>query len=372
MKVLVTGHYREGSGWAKATQGLILAMDSVGIDVVCRNIPLTKNADAPNRIEELEKKELVDIDHCIQYVLPHHLVGTTKFKKNIAHVVFESSCLTFNSWLDQLKYMDEVWVPCQQNKNDLQEAGINKVCVIPNAFDISTYSQVKNHIDLKNYGASSSYKFYTIADLSQRKNLQAIIRTYYATFNSCDDVCLIIKVNKHGYSKQELFSVVHELSSSIRKKMRIYENDIDYPSIILIADDFSDEEISALHNGSDCFVNLSHGEAWSIPSFEAMCYGNHPICVNWGGPKEYIDKNNTNTGSLVNYVMQPCMMQDGAFDHLFKGNEFWTVPDEQEASKAMRHYFETRNNNPTSDGIKQGERFSFQAVGNMIKETLGS
>ena len=37
MKVLYFGHYKEGTGWAQAAIDYILALDSVGVDVVCRN-----------------------------------------------------------------------------------------------------------------------------------------------------------------------------------------------------------------------------------------------------------------------------------------------------------------------------------------------
>ena len=40
MKVLYLGHYREKSGWATAAINNILALDSVGIDVVYRDISL--------------------------------------------------------------------------------------------------------------------------------------------------------------------------------------------------------------------------------------------------------------------------------------------------------------------------------------------
>ena len=42
MKVLYIGHYREGSGWGQAAIDYILAMDSVGIDVVPRAVNLNQ------------------------------------------------------------------------------------------------------------------------------------------------------------------------------------------------------------------------------------------------------------------------------------------------------------------------------------------
>ena len=40
MKVLYIGNYRDGTGWANACINNILALDSVGVDVVPRAIPI--------------------------------------------------------------------------------------------------------------------------------------------------------------------------------------------------------------------------------------------------------------------------------------------------------------------------------------------
>lgn len=370
MKVLFLGHYREGTGWAKAAQGLIHAMHSVGIDLVCRNIELTKSENVSPLICDLEKGDINNVDICIQHLLPHHLIGTNKFKKNIAYCVFESTNLVHNSWLSNLKYMDEVWVPCKDNKNELEQHNI-KTSIIPHAFDMGKYKlKTENEgLDLSSYGLKSAYKFYTIMDLTLRKNLSSIVKSYYATFKPHEDVVLIIKANKAGYDKRSVYSAIHQACADIRKKMGLYDDDNNYNNIIVIGDKFSEEEIDRLHISSDCFVNLSHGESWSIPSFDAMCYGNHPICTNWGGPKEYIDTDNKNTGTLIECVMQTCSNIDSAFSHLFRGNEFWATPDEQKASQAMRYYFE-KGKTKNQEGLSCGEKFSYQSVGNLIKETL--
>ena len=82
MKILYIGHYKEGSGWSQSAIDLIQCIDSVGVDIVCRNIKLTnKDANIPEKVLNLEKKDLQNVDVCIQHVLPHHLIATSKFKK---------------------------------------------------------------------------------------------------------------------------------------------------------------------------------------------------------------------------------------------------------------------------------------------------
>lgn len=373
MKVLYVGHYKEGGGWANAAKGLISALDSVGVDVVCRNIILTQNQPINDNLKKLESKDTTGVDFCIQNVLPHHLIGSTKFKKNIAYHLLESTNLKYNAWITNLRYMDEVWVPCKDNQVELKNVDIENVKTVPLAFDLDSYKRSeKDLLNFKAYGINSSYKFYTIANINQRKNIESIIKCYYATFKPNEDVVLIIKVNKHGYNKNSLFNYMNHICENIRKEMGIYPKHEYYNNIIVIADNLNDKEISSLHNQSDCFINLSHGEAWSIPAFEAMCYGNHPICTSWGGPTEYINKNDKETGYLIDYTWKTCTNSDAAFNHIFRGNEFWTFPNEKQASEAMRYYYENRKSEKNNQGLIYAEQFSLKNVGNKIKEILES
>ena len=43
MRILYIGHYREFGGWAQAATDQILALDKAGVDVVCRNVTLTRD-----------------------------------------------------------------------------------------------------------------------------------------------------------------------------------------------------------------------------------------------------------------------------------------------------------------------------------------
>ena len=184
MKVLYIGHYRESTGWAKAAIDYILAMDSVGIDIACRNVSLTgREGTVPPKILELENKPIDDCDVCIQHVLPHHLVGTEKFKRNIAFFVCESSSIKTLPWFVQLQQMDEVWVPNDQMWNSLVSDGLcvpNSVKVIPHTFDINQYK--KKNTDIQVNEIHSKFKFYYIGDLNARKNLESIIRCFHSEF----------------------------------------------------------------------------------------------------------------------------------------------------------------------------------------------
>jgi glycosyltransferase involved in cell wall biosynthesis len=370
VRILYIGHYKENSGWSKAAIDLILAMDSVGIDVTCRNIKLTsKSAKIPNRILELEKKPLNNIDICIQHVLPHHIVGTSKFKKNIACYIGESNTLKYNNWLSSLKLVDEIWLPNKTLINNFVKDGFDNSCLkyVPYAFDLSRY---KNKTSARiNFGEkNSTFKFYYIADLNERKNIESIIKCFHSEFHRYEPVSLVLKVKKFGIHPSELNKHVKDICDSIKKTLRIYPKVEDYHEEIIIPNDMTAEEIDALHNSCDCLVNTTHGEGWSIPAFDAMCFGKTPICGNEGGPKEFIkDKS---SGTLISGVSGVCEHSDPAFNNIFTGRESWFVPDEEEVKSAMRYYYDNKDLIDRTRGLKDAEEFSYENVGNLIRGLL--
>jgi glycosyltransferase involved in cell wall biosynthesis len=370
MKILYIGHYKENSGWSKATTNLILAMDSVGIDVVCRNIKLTsKVAEIPARILELEQKTLDGVGICIQHVLPHHIAGTAKFKKNIVCYIGESSTLKYNNWLSNLKLADEVWLPNKMLIENLEKDGLDKsrLKYVPYAFDLSRYQQSTN-ARITFGDRNSTFKFYYIADLNERKNVESVIKCFHSEFDRHEPVSLVLKIKKFGINPQDLQKHVQNVCDSIKKVLRIYPKVEDYHKEIIISDEMTEQEIDILHASCDCLINTTHGEGWSIPAFDAMCFGKTPICSNEGGPREFIK--DRDTGTLISGVRGICEHSDPAFPNIFTGRESWFVPDEEEIKSAMRFYYENKNSINRQRGLEYAQEFSYENVGNLIKDLL--
>lgn len=369
MKILYIGHLHEGTGWSKAALNNVTALIDAGQDVTCRSIKLTNNQNTlPDIVEHSTKKEIKDIDVCIQHVLPHHLVATTLFKKNIAFFEAETSSIKHLSWYYNLRLMDEVWVPCTHNKNVLLNDGIeeDKVKIIPHTFNIEEYKTIQ---DLKmSIGTQGFFKFYTISDLNDRKNIDSIIRCFHSEFRSYEPVELVLKISSNSVPKDVTQNILAKKIKDVKEKLRIHKDINQYKQDIIISDYLTSEDLKKVHMCCDCFVSPSHGEGFSIPSFEAMLYGKTPICSNDGGPKDFIDPNDKDTGSLVNGVYDVCNTTNAAFPEINTGLEEWFHPSESQIKKSMRYYYENKNNIDRSKGIKQGESFDRKFV---VKKIMG-
>lgn len=369
MKILYIGHYKENSGWSQAAIDYILALDSIGLDVVCRNIKLTNsNPEIPQKILELELKDINNVDYCIQHVLPHHLVATTKFKKNISYFVGETNAIKHLLWFENLKNMDEVWVPNNEYKQYLEQDGLKNVKCVPHAFNINKYHFIYPKINFDEYNAS--FKFYTISELSDRKNIDSILRCYYSEFSRSDNVVLVLKLKKNGVNNESTQAYMKNKIETIKNEMRMYKDLSHYPPEIVITADIPEEKIYSLHQSCDCFVGISHGEAWSIPSFDAMCFGKTPICSNTGGPADFIDDDNIHTGRLISGVYNTCNHKDPAFLDLFSGREEWFCPSESLTKKAMRSVYEKKAYLDESAGLKRGSLYNYENIATLIQREL--
>tara|TARA_R110000868_G_scaffold18531_11_gene81370 strand:+ start:5578 stop:6699 length:1122 start_codon:yes stop_codon:yes gene_type:complete len=368
MKILYIGHFREAGGWSNAAIDFSLALDSVGIDVVCRDIKLTnKQSEVPDRIKELEQKTIDNVDYCIQNVLPHHLVATDKFKKNVAYFFSESTPIT-SSWISNLSLMDEVWVPNSTNSDSLLDSKIeNPVRIVPVPCDISKFNENYDKLDMLE--VNDQFKFYTICDLNSRKNIESIIKCFHSEFCNGEQVALVLKINKHGISSEAIGQEFESISLNIKERLRIGPVK-DFAKEVIIPTYLSNDQINQLHHTCDCYISLSHGEAWSIPAFDAMAFGNTPICGKEGGPRQFIDSKDKNTGHLIEGVYDVCFHLDPAFDFLFTGREEWFHASESQAKKAMRYCYENRDKISRQDGLRQAQKFSYDKVGNEMKKYL--
>ena len=82
-------------------------------------------------------------------------------------------------------------------------------------------------------------------------------------------------------------------------------------------------------------------------------------------------------GTLVGGSYSVCKCSDAAFPDIFTGREYWFQPCEMEIRETMREKYETYKQDPLAakrgwklSGLKQAKKFSYEAIGNKMKEIL--
>jgi len=368
MKVLYIGHFTNGtSGWRQAALDYLLAMDSVGIDVVPRSVRLNDSKpEMPERYKELESKSIKGCDVVIQHVLPHHLKYDGRFNKNIALCVYESAGQFLSNWDSKINMMDELWVPSEFTRNVFDSSGITRpIKIVPHTFNLNKYKQKYDKID--NSDISGNYIFYTIADLNIRKNLRAIVEAFHLEFTPNEPVKLIIKSQKFGKSAQETFELIKSECDKIKDGMKLYRNRDVYHRELIITTQLSELELMQLHATGNCYVNSSHGEAWCIPLFEAMAMGKQLIFPEH--MYDYLDDYYPSQGMYpITSSENICFGCTDTFWEIGSSRESWNEYSINNIAEQMRRAYNERN--LQNDNSYIAENYNYETVGNHIRSML--
>lgn len=367
MKILYVCHFAN-SGWGYAAFDWIKAMDSVGLDVVVRNIPLNNSSPiVPDRVKELESKSSRGCDVVIQNVLPHHM-EYNGLLKNIGSYFYESDDLDKSIWGKKLSLMDEVWTPHSRLTQYTRSLNLNSH-TIPPATDVEKFN--KTYGDLPTPDKyKDDFKFYTICDVNVRKNLKALIMAFHLEFRKNEPASLILKLNKFGDDKEKIFDSVTADINRIKQSMRIYPSFKDYKYEIIIPGSVSEESVYGIHKGCDCFVSTSHGEGWCIPAMDALGFGNPVLAPSGCSFDDYLP-----SAMLYRSYKVPCFGMSDTFPDLYSSDGYWLESDIDSLRERMRSVYEewklTKNWQEVKDLCKLiPEKFSYKNVGNLIKERL--
>ena len=389
MKVLCASVFKDGTGYANEAIELDLAAEQAGLDVVCRSIALSpRHEEAAQAIAHLETKDLQGLDAVIQYCLPH----TFEYRggvKNIGMFTWETTHFRRSSWASSCNLMDEIWVPSRQAKAACVNSGVNvPVRLIPQACDITKFARPLP--PLSHPMLSGKTVFYTIGEHVRRKNIVGLLRAYYATFSSRDDVALLIKTSVPGMNDQQALNYVRGTCEDVRRSMHLYPDPRSYPPVLVITDYLSEEAIHRIHQAGHCFVLPSHGESWCIPAHDAMLCGNPVIASRWGSFPDLMAQHASWDGEsqtfecpdevlgghLVSGHLTPCFSPDGGFPDLYTGDERWFEPDLDHLGVLMQSVHLTRRAEPLywadkrRDAQARAEEFSREVVGQMIRKAL--
>lgn len=374
MKVLYLGVYKDGTGWGNAAINYILALDSVGVEVVPRALSLTpadSHIDVPQRILELEENDETGCDVCIQHLLPEMMEFSGHFDINVGMFAYETSHFRLTPWAEHLNLMDQVWV----FNRDMVQSSINSfvfkpIHIVPHCFDLSKYSQPYDPYPIPE--TKNKFVFYTIGEITRRKNLAGLLKAFHLEFSPEEPVCMLIKGNVVGASPMDSNRTIRGIIDEVKRGLRIYPNLSDYNEEIVITQWLDDEKMMRLHKTGHCFVLPSYGEAWGIPGFEAMALGNPAILTDEGGPADYVE--NGKSGLLIENKQEPVFIrpEEVPVPKIWTGSEYWRAPSIEHLRYLMRRVYDSAELREKlgTNGIDRAYDYSYQAVGTTMKELL--
>ena len=361
MNLLYISDYRSFSGYGKAAIEYIRSLSTTEFNVFCR--PLIFNAidltEIPEDIKKIEDKEPKNIDVVIQHTIPAHMQYASKYC-NIGMFAWETDSFVCSGWKDNLNSMDSVFVFNRQMVDACKKSGVTKeLKVIPHATNTDKYfKKYKIPNFMSEIKTNDKFIFYTIGEFNKRKNMASLLMSYFLEFGKDENVCLLIKSN---CSQEEFFTFCDQISNSLKCKY--------IPEVILINEKISEDEICSIHYYSDCFVQTSHGEAWSIPAFEAMCFGKTPIVPASSGYLDYMDNS---CGWFIPVTESQVFSMFKDSPGLYRGDEIWWQVDISKTRQLMREAYsnEKIRLQKSENGIEKSFSFSHAEIGKLLSENI--
>lgn len=249
---------------------------------------------------------------------------------NIGFLYWETTHIP-NSWVKNInKNLEAQFVCSQFTKKALLDSGVKvPVIVIPPGFEFS------NNLSKKQSSVfgfdKDTYKFYAIAQWTERKNLIGLLKAYLTEFTPKEKVLLVLKTYLQDYTASQ-FSQIKQGIEMIKKSLRQKSKyDGYFPPLALVKRFLNQEEMWGIHNECDCLVLPYRGEGLGLVHAEAMAAGNPVISTALGGNTEFMNEENS---FLIPYFLTPVMGMPWV-EH-YESDMYWAEPNVFEIKQAMR------------------------------------
>lgn len=365
MNGLFIGPYRQNDGWGFAASDYVKAISTQMPNLAARPLyhVFNKTDEIDPVVSGCENKIFKTYDKVFQLCLPHALTINKNAKKNIGIVMLETNNMSKSVSMYNMNGMDEIYVPSQQEAKCLQMSGIKvPVKVISQAIDTEFH---KKNIDYKirfNPIVDNTFKFYTIAEFVERKNLFDLITAFNMAFSHTDQVSLVIKTN---IPQQQALEKINNFKKRLRTNKQ-------YKQEIIISERLSRLDLVGLHNNCDCFVMPSYGESFCRPAAEALVLGKTPIVTDNTGMTDFINNDN---GFVVNSKKTPVIIEERTLSNdfdIYNANEHWYKPNVYHLAECMQKVYTMYKKNrkeyeqKRQIGIESIDQFSYENIGKKI------
>lgn len=219
-----------------------------------------------------------------------------------------------DAYLGSFEGLDEVWVPTAFVHAAVAAISPLPVFKVPHAISFAvdkSYSRESFGIPTHQFAVLVMYDFQSYR---YRKNPEAAIAAFKLAAGHRNDACLIIKtINAELFNDD--YAALKESVASL-------------PSVRLISEFYSREQLYALEANCDCMISLHRAEGFGLGPAEMMYLGKPVIATGWSGNMEFM----TPMNSLpVNYELRPLEKPVGVYE----AGLDWAEPDIEHAASCL-------------------------------------
>jgi len=294
----------------------------------------------------------IQYDATLQVTIPNEFEKAAPI--NIGYTAGIETTAVAPVWLEQANIMDRIIVVSNHSKNVFQDTTytgkhkktdevVRLTCDVP--VDVVGYPVRKFKSEKLDLNLEYDFNFLVVAQWGPRKNLGNTIKWFLDEFKD-DEVGLVLKVNVAKNSTIDKHASLRKLKENLNK----YEDRS--CKVYLLHGDMTDEEMSGLYNHSQikALINLSHGEGYGLPIFEAVYNGLPVVTVGWSGQMDFLyapfyDKKKKKKVikphfASVSYTLKP-ISKEAVWPGVLEENSRWCYANEMDYKNKIRDVYKS-------------------------------
>jgi len=290
----------------------------------------------------LLQKQQLHPDISLQITIPNEFEKLCAI--NIGYTAGIETTKVAPQWLEKGNLMDKILVVSQHAKSSY----VNTVAQAQNQQTGETFpykletpvevvwenTPMSSEVEeIPGFDPRHDFNFLCVSQMGPRKNLENTIKWFVEEFID-QEVGLVLKSNLKSNSVIDKEHIEASLSSLLAT----------YPdrkcSVSLLHGDLSEGQMRALyeHDKVKAMVNISHGEGFGLPLFEAARSALPIIAVGWSGQMDFLNFENKDYFLKVKHEVKQ-VQQSVVWNGVIETDSMWAYAEQGSYKMALRQMF---------------------------------
>ena len=319
----------------------------------------------------LQQKQLAP-DISLQITIPNEFEKLCPI--NIGYTAGIETTKVAPQWLQKGNEMDKILVVSNHAKesyvNTVAQAQNNQTGeVVPYRLEtpvevVWENTPLSEEIEaIPGFDPKNDFNFLVVSQMGPRKNLENTIKWFVEEFVD-QEVGLVLKTNVRSNSRMDKEFTENSIKAILAP----------YPdrkcSVSLLHGDLSEGQMRALyeHDKIKAMVNISHGEGFGLPLFEAARCSLPIISVGWSGHMDFLRYDKKDLFLKVKHELKPVQNQ-AVWDGVIQADSQWAYADQGSFKMALRQMYKKHDQFKTQARKLKGladEKFSDKVLFNIF------
>lgn len=321
--VNILSHFCNPSGIQQAALWAKAALERVGLQTSCRDVPVPRRVIPSDREKwlGLETFPVTILNHAAEpyFVSGYQRAGLWRRDGvyRIAYWNWELEKLP-DEWVKVAELVDEIWSPTKFVAEAMRARMPRPVYRMLPGVEVGRVEKIpRASLNIPEDHVVFLFMFDLHSQI-HRKNPVAVFRAFRKAFRDGDKTTLVIKTSGGDIRSDDLA----ELQDTIRGR-----------NVILLHELVSRARAYGLIDMADCFVSLHRSEGFGLGLAEAMLMGKPVIATGYSGNLDFMSPDNS---LLVGYELTEIKEDRPIYS---RGN-FWAEPSIEQAAAFMRQVYE--------------------------------